>query len=301
MISSSAVAQPYCGLRDPVQGIFKAFPEATSYRSITRTLGPEHRSAIAAELPFTLHFNELGRHTVYLPLQGDRPMGLIHVRSEQGRYGLVEIGWVLGVDLHVKDVWFQRCRDTRARTALEQLQPVLQGATIQTLKRHLQGVESPEQEMIIRSGLKTLAATWAAWREDVLPHQAMQVAAIAFESAQRVMPLEVELKGLNPEWGLPEETVAAFDVIDSRGAIVGTLVRLDWPRDAPPLAHELDLWWVLGRRGTLESIRRANGLTDDTCSALMKSAMNGAHPSSREAAVAQAISEAVGLAREAAR
>ena len=98
VFGAPAFGQAYCAMRDPVTGIFKAFPQATSYRSITKTVTPDHRAAIAAELPFTLHFNELGRHTVYLAFKDRTPLGMVHVRSERGRYGLVEIGWVLGLD-----------------------------------------------------------------------------------------------------------------------------------------------------------------------------------------------------------
>ena len=45
-----AMGQAYCAMRDPVTGIFKAFPEADSYKSITRTVRPDLRRRIASRI-----------------------------------------------------------------------------------------------------------------------------------------------------------------------------------------------------------------------------------------------------------
>ena len=72
-LCSAVHAQAFCALRDPNRQIYRLFPKATSYRSIVRTVGKDARREVGARLPFNLHFNELGRHTLYVPMRGDEP------------------------------------------------------------------------------------------------------------------------------------------------------------------------------------------------------------------------------------
>ena len=111
-------AQAYCGLRDPVRNLYKIYPEADAYRSIVRSVDKRTRTQVSERLPFTLHFNELAKHTVYVAVKESQPVGLVHVRSEKGKWGLVEIAWALDLDLNIQGFHFQRCRDKR-KTGLE--------------------------------------------------------------------------------------------------------------------------------------------------------------------------------------
>ena len=77
-------AQAYCGLRDPVRNIYRIYPEADAYRSIVRSVDKRTRTLVSERLPFTLHFNELAKHTVYVAVKETLPVGLVHVRSEKG-------------------------------------------------------------------------------------------------------------------------------------------------------------------------------------------------------------------------
>ena len=113
---AEASAQAYCALRDPVGAIKKLNPEATGHRSIVRTIKGDDRREVGEKLPFTLHFNELGKHTLYALVKGDTPVGIIHSRSEKGRWGMVEIVWHLDLDLKVQGFEFQRCRDRASKT-----------------------------------------------------------------------------------------------------------------------------------------------------------------------------------------
>ena len=109
-LTNMAWGQAYCKLRDPVNSIKKLYPMATTYRSIVRTVDSSARDAVASAIPFKLHFNELGRHTLYVAMNKKKPVGLVHARSEKGRWGLVEIAWALDFDLRVRSFTFQRCR-----------------------------------------------------------------------------------------------------------------------------------------------------------------------------------------------
>ena len=66
LVADDLNAQAFCALRDPQRQINVLFPEATSFRSIVRTVDEAARSEVAERLPFSLHFNELGRHTLYV-------------------------------------------------------------------------------------------------------------------------------------------------------------------------------------------------------------------------------------------
>lgn len=267
VFGSPAFGQAYCAMRDPVTGIFEAFPEATSYRSITKTVTPDHRAAIAAELPFTLHFNELGRHTVYLAFKDRAPLGMVHVRSERGRYGLVEIGWVLGLDERVQHVYFQRCRDPRADAAIDVLAPNVRGASFEDLHWQLQGVTVDEERMVLRSGLKTLSVTWTAWRDALLPYQAWTVAEANIDGVDTVERRGLDLEVFAGSDALDVDGAAAFAVLGGDGSVLGAVVRLDWRVDD----QQLDLWWVIDAPSRVGTLVRAGGLPDETTAVLLES------------------------------
>jgi hypothetical protein len=262
-----AMGQAYCAIRDPVTGIFKAFPEATSYRSITQTITPEHREAIASALPFTLHFNELGRHTVYLALKDKSPLGMVHVRSERSRYGLLEIGWVLGVDERVQSAYFQRCRDPRAEAAMESLLPMLKDATFESLQRQLLASTSEDERMLLRSGLKTLSVTWTAWRDAILPFQAWMVANSAFANVDTVQQRPIDVSLFEANLPVDPKGAAAFMVLGDQGHVLGTVVRLDWR----PQQTFLNMWWVIGPDQRVRTLLNTKGSQDTTTVALLES------------------------------
>ena len=94
--------QAYCALRDPVSTIQEFAPGSSGHRSIVETVSGSARAKVSEKLPFTIHFNELGKHTLYVVLKDGRPDGLVHARSEKGKWGLVEIVWFFDLDLNVQ-------------------------------------------------------------------------------------------------------------------------------------------------------------------------------------------------------
>lgn len=103
-------ARAFCALRDPISSIRLLFPESSKHHSIVRAINSDVRDKISERLPFTLHFNELGKHTLYVVDDEKQTVGFVHVRSELTQWGLVEIAWGLNPDLTVRSVHFQRCR-----------------------------------------------------------------------------------------------------------------------------------------------------------------------------------------------
>jgi len=178
---TQALDQAFCALRDPNTEIYSLFPEADSYRSIVRLVDQQTRTALSESLPFTLHFNELAEHTVYIAQGGEEPLGIVHLRSEASKWGLVEIAWALDFDLRILDFSFVRCRD-RSKEIFEENRDIrakLIGADFTSLKKFLSTdgnslnldtmpVDPKATDLgavIIRNALKTIAVTRTAWND----------------------------------------------------------------------------------------------------------------------------------------
>lgn len=183
LTSPTLLAQAYCGLRDPVAMIETMYPGYDNYQSIVRNVGDKVRTQVSERLPgMALHFGELGKHTLYVINQGNQVLGLVHVRSEQSEWGLVEIAWAINLDMSIKNFSFQRCR-SRSREALES-QPVRQyfsGKNLVSLiddydfnegrpfPQYYQavGVSDPLADVVLTCGLKTLLVTQLVWQQSI--------------------------------------------------------------------------------------------------------------------------------------
>jgi hypothetical protein len=178
----AALAQAYCALRDPVQTIFALYPSMSTYRSIVATVGESARSEIGRQLGMSLHHDELGRHTLYVALEGEKPIGLVLVRAERTQWGLAEIAWALDFDLRVVDFRIQRSRSgSRGVLESEAFRSRIRGSTAQALAHMLSrsgpGLDPPGIELsaddralaqaIVTSGLKAISASQSVWGEDV--------------------------------------------------------------------------------------------------------------------------------------
>jgi hypothetical protein len=177
-----AGAQAFCALRNPVLSIHRFFPESTGYHSVVRSITKETRIAVEKAIPFRLHFRELGRHTLYLVERKGEPIGLIHVRSETGEWGLVEIVWALNPDLTIRDFRFQRCRDRNGKKLeADAFKSQLTGKEIQELTKFFNKDSSiPLAEVmniskgaeklaftVLRSAIKTIQITSTAWKNEI--------------------------------------------------------------------------------------------------------------------------------------
>lgn len=183
-VASEAKSQAYCSLRDPTESLQRSFPQFDHYRSVVRRVGADHREGIRETLPFTIHENELGTHTLYVAYdQDNQQLGFIHVRTERGRWGLNELAWVLDSDLRIRGMQFQRSRDrSRDYVESEAFQEQIRGMGFVELRQLLSDdgtelvagtIEVPEDarplvEATLRSALKTVSATRLVWR-DALP------------------------------------------------------------------------------------------------------------------------------------
>jgi hypothetical protein len=176
----SASAQAFCALRDPSTAIAELFPESTSYRTIVRVLGEEARLEMRQRFALVLRANELGQHSVYVVFGGESPLGFVHVRSEKGRWGLVEIAWAIDLDLRIVDLRIQRGHDDAAAQLLEgDFVDRLRGRNLRELEHEralggeaLLAADLPTGQrefalLLLRAAPRTIAATWIGWRNEI--------------------------------------------------------------------------------------------------------------------------------------
>ncbi len=268
-----AGAQALCALRDPSRQITALFPKADGYRSIVRTVGQSAREAVKQSLPFTLHFNELGRHTLYVVQGQGEPLGLVHVRSEAGEWGLVEIAWAFDFDLNVIGFEFQRCRD-RSKNLINTKHTRLEGLGFAGLRGMLNkdcSSLSPTQMAfppsaqslgvtVVRNGLKTIAVTQLAWSDDLAALRARIFARRYLPATRDAAPLtglyghkslaligsRVGEEGV----GISRKAARAFSVSDKNGAPLGRFLTTPWTFDA----RTVDIQWLFDRHGNIVAI-----------------------------------------------
>ncbi len=276
--------QAYCALRDPTKRIYESYPDATSYRSLVRTVDQEVRQHVSQKLPFTIHFNELGRHTLYLPVKGDQPIGLVHARSEASNWGLSEIVWSLNPDLTVKDFQFQRCR-SRKRSAVETdaFKRQLIGKEFRQLKAMLSedgnslaegkvttSADSKElAAIVIRSALKTIAVTEFTWKQELMVIQPLYHVNQAFPETTRIEKInqpytESVVQAFRSAFktssgkdssSIQREQVELYKSIAADGQAGGFVARTPWEMDGT----RLNLWWYIRKDGVISDVKSQGG------------------------------------------
>ncbi len=181
-VSSNPSWAAFCSLRDPILAIQHLYPNYNRYRSIVRPIDREVRNRVSQRLPFTLHYNEIGKHTLYLISENDSALGFVQARSELSDWGLIEIAWAITPELTIKGLDFQRCRSPQCNDDVKsQIQSAIGGMSFQDLVQLINADGSdltdnakslfPQNRRlhltIVRSALKTLAVTELAWGDIV--------------------------------------------------------------------------------------------------------------------------------------
>lgn len=276
--------QAYCALRDPTRRIYESYPDATSFRSLVRTVDEQVRQQVSQELPFTIHFNELGRHTLYLPVQDGRPIGLVHARSEAGKWGLSEIVWSLTPGLQVEDFSFQRCR-SRKRTAVEteSFKRQLRGKSFSELKRMLTAdgtalrpdqlnIQDESAELaatVVRSALKTIAVTRLTWARDLTVITPLYRAHHAFPTGAKVervkTPYSERAKKVLAQLfrsdndvtmsGIDQAGVIVLRVRDAAGKRLGHVIKTPWKSGD----KQEVLWWKIRNDVVVDEVTAEGG------------------------------------------
>ena len=179
LISVESYGVAFCALRDPVQQINALFPGYTDYESEVKSITASTANAFLEKqgVPVTLHAKEIGKHTLFYIRDTSALIGMVHVRSEPGNWGLVEIAWSLTTDGKIQDYRFQRCRGGFCADAeSEAFRDRFKGLAISDLAQlfNAQGDVKPLDlpvgqqlwETMVRSAVKTLVLTEAFWQQD---------------------------------------------------------------------------------------------------------------------------------------
>ena len=159
------------------------YPQKTNQLSIVKTVDSSTRKLVKLALPSNdLHFSELGQHTLYVAMKNTEALGYVHVRSEQSKWGLVEIIWAIDKDLKIKDFTFQRCRSPKKKLLDNKyFKNVFIGKNYKELKTLLssdgitannilldKAKDAPElASVVLRCALKTLLITDILWGEEL--------------------------------------------------------------------------------------------------------------------------------------
>lgn len=180
--SISTLSKPFCSLRDPTHQIYRFFPEATNYKSVLHTIDNQAKENLARELQFPIHSKEVGEHTVFFALKDNKAIGLIHVRTEPGIWGLTEILWALDMNLNIVDFDFQRCRGEQCKLIKEEsFRKQLRGKSLNNILSLLSNngksivpgmINTPTSAYslamsIIYSSIKTIKLTDQVWGPDI--------------------------------------------------------------------------------------------------------------------------------------
>ena len=204
-----ASARAFCALRDPIHSIRELFPESSGHMSSVKAITEAAREEIGRQLPFTLHFNELGKHTLYIVQANGVPSGFVHVRSELGPWGLMEIAWALNPDLSVRNFAFQRCRAPACNETLKnKIIEVVTGASGNSIRSYITSKGDALSETVagnfendtdlvlavFRSALKTIAVTGITWKDEVAAVATKRLTSEHWHPADpiRVVPTDIK-------------------------------------------------------------------------------------------------------------
>ncbi|MCA8976330.1 MAG: hypothetical protein KDC98_16545 [Planctomycetes bacterium] len=244
---------------DPQHGVFAAFPAADSYRVIVRDVDAEARKSIEALLPFRVHFDELGKHSLYVALRGRRPVGMIYVQREESAFGLAVVEWAFTFDMRVSSFRFQRVR-SQHRQALEQSEFVrlLKGRTREELtvllgvngqlREPAKGVGEEAQELasaVVRSGAKSMAVLDAVWASEIAKLHDMATGLQAFPQAvsfRRVLPQPATTPDADVAEAKAAEVLIAIRAFGANSKPLGTTadIRMDCGNGTTVVSWVLD-------------------------------------------------------------
>lgn len=267
-----AEAVAYCALRDPVNTIYELFPEADSYRSNVQTVGRDTRQQVMTQLPIKMHFNELGRHTLYIALKQGNLVGFVHARSEPGNWGITEFAWAIEPDLTIRSVKVQRSRDPEIRkVGPEQLNEWVVGKSLAELKEsHSAAVSAgaASRAVVFASALKTLVITESAWPSELPVGVALshfKRALPEIDRADRIYDLynpdsrnRLENLGLSESPAFQRERIVGYNLRNADNQSIGLALRVPFDLHTPAKA----LWWLVSTTGEILSV--VNAGTFDT-------------------------------------
>lgn len=262
-----------CALRSPDRQIYDLFPDATNYRTIEASVDQKMIQVLEKILGSSISLSDMGKHAIYVAMENDIPLGIVHARSEVGKSGSVELVWAMDLDLSILDFRVQRSREKETKTIKSAaFRRRMIGNDLQDFRRYLiddngavdvvaLGVPARAGKIAhtaVLCGLKTRVITQVAFGEAILPLRLIGKAYRYFPDTEKVTkvasPLSPEvlakLEDTTPGTPLDQVDRNSFVVVrsvDSAGATQGFLVNSLWA------AHHAgpELWMAVSVGGTI--------------------------------------------------
>ena len=267
-------AEAFCALRDPVNTIYELFPTADGYRSNVKTVGRDARQTVLQELPLAMHFNELGRHTLYVAQKDGRTIGYVHARSEMSEWGLTEFAWAFTPNLTVSGVKIQRSRDPlMRRQSATELSTVVAGKNIAMLRvMYDESLNNNDRFLatLLASALKTIVITRTVWQDEIDVMDPVSISRSVFPSAMRFSPVQelYDARTLTMLAALDLTQSAAFDrtalvgytIEGADGGSIGLAVHSPFDLDDP---HR-QLVWIVSPSGEIARVYNSHANEDDS-------------------------------------
>jgi len=282
--------EAFCALRDPEREIRLLAPGYESFRSLVRTITTDSREKILDEVPFSMHFDELGQHTLYVVRSEEDFHGYVHVRSESFKWGLVRIAWLMNADLEITGYRFQRCRSSW-RSELES--PAVSELIVHKTMADLRGMLSQDGSLVERAGspvpeaardlmtvlvqsaIKTRVVTGIVWAQEVGSIKAASMSRAFFGDAAQVNQqvglydeatmAKLSGRGLADPIGFDRSRVYSWQVNVTQD-VIGGVYFTPW---AAGDEHAM-LWWVFAVDGRILSVEDSQGSLEPQTSELFQ-------------------------------
>ncbi len=274
-----------CALRNPDRQIFQIFPDATNHRTVVARVDDDMKRRIDQLLGSPLTRTDLGKHTLYVVLKRDIPIGFVHARTESGRRGSVELVWALDLDLTIRDFRVQRSREQHTDLVeTDAFRETMTGRDLAGLRTLLTvgnddvdlstlGVPQNARSIahcVVLCGIKTRIITELAFRETLTRDRRDGFVHHYFPRTEQVQRLTepypeaavadvAALVGSTPDQ-CDRKSFTIFRALGPQGALEGVLVLTTWSRHrARP-----ETWWALSADGTILDALFVGELDEET-------------------------------------
>ena len=274
-----------CALRNPRRQIEEIFPDYTNLKSVIATIDKDLKAEIERVLGSELTISDVGKHTAYIVLKGDVPIGIVHARTETGARGSIELVWAMDLDMRIKDFRVQRSRDKHTDVIKsDDFRNQMAGRDLSDLRKlltagnddiDLAALEIPASARAIAHaavlcGVKTRIITDEAFHETILPARLRGLAHRYFPGTARVTRISVPY----PESAvdavtraiataprqLDPDSFAILRAFDAADRPLGMLALADWTSHP----GRPETWWAVATNGTIREILVVGDVDEDT-------------------------------------
>lgn len=273
--AARARAQSDERIRPVAELVFAAFPAADTVRHIVRDVDEAARRQIEARLPFQIHFEDLGEHRLHVAFRGQKPVGMMFVRSEQTNWGIADIGWAMTLEGRIVGFAFTNERSQEARElprsvfarqlvgldfrGLQALAaPPATASTPATpagesRPERSQCPMSPTHRMILRSAMKATLVTELVWQDQIIALADLQMLLDALPGSRRGRRAVLPVTG-----DAAARSLRSGRVVEARGqkgTAVGQVARTRAHVRFETGPRDVELIWTIDPTGRVLRVR----------------------------------------------